>query len=105
MKIITFILAIIVLALSFVPCMDSVNENYSTSLISVISKSSEKKQSRDNDSCSPFCTCNCCPGFTLANKNYQLVHPFLDKTEKIALNLPFQITNIALPIWQPPQLS
>lgn len=105
MKILTYILALMILALNCVPCMDGANEKNTNNSNSVISKSSEKKQSTESDSCSPFCTCNCCPGFTFVNKNFQLVHPFLCKAEKIALHLPFKITNIALPIWQPPQLG
>ncbi|NNV57800.1 DUF6660 family protein [Limnovirga soli] len=105
MKLFTFLLAVMVFALSCVPCMDGAFTANDNKAKAEISKSSEQKNHTDADNCSPFCACNCCTGFTLAFNTYKLVHPVLNEVDKASIHLPAKITSIALPIWQPPQLG
>lgn len=66
----------------------------------------ESKQSIPfTDNCSPFCQCNCCAGFSV---NYSVAYitvipmPFISKPQ--AAYLPSSALEVALAIWQPPQL-
>jgi len=104
MKLVAFILAVMVLVLSCIPCMDRESMTYSKGATPQFSKATNHQENSDTDSCSPFCSCNCCTGFTFKFQPYQLVELVLLKAEKGTFILPSKISNIALPIWQPPQL-
>ena len=64
MRLFAFILSIIILALSVVPCSDNDNCNQPTTELS----SDHSGHEHQEDSCTPFCTCSCCgcAGFVLA---------------------------------------
>ena len=105
MKLFTFLLAVMVLALSCVPCMDDTFAANDGKAKAEISKSGQQKEHSNTDACSPFCTCNCCTGFTFVFIHCEVTHPVLLAPEKITPHLPAEISNIALPVWQPPQLG
>lgn len=94
-----------VLALSFMPCMDDAYAMNSKNAKCLISKSGQPQGHNQTDACSPFCACNCCTGFTLQFSPYQTDNTILFSTEKTAFHLPSKISDIALPVWQPPQLG
>lgn len=58
MKLFAFILSIVVLVLSVIPCAD-VPEDHSVQKVELSSTTSSHHHS-DDDHCSPFCTCHCC---------------------------------------------
>lgn len=93
-----------VLALSCMPCMDDAYAMNNGKAKAEVSKSATPQEHNDTDNCSPFCACNCCAGFTFLFAPYKTKFPVLLSAEKFAYHLPAKITNVALPIWQPPQL-
>ena len=105
MKIFAFILAVLVLALSCMPCTDGANAMNNSDAKTEFSKSGKQQEHKDLDDCSPFCTCSCCTGFTFLFIPYQINYLIPQSAEKTAFLLPSKISDIALPVWQPPQLS
>jgi hypothetical protein len=85
--------------------MDEAYTKSDTKAKTEISKSAKQQEQQDTDNCSPFCTCNCCTGFSFVSAPYQVAHPVLLAAQKVSFHLPAKISNIALPIWQPPQLG
>ena len=72
----------------------------------VIEKSStSNQQHKETDPCSPFCTCNCCAGFTflLTLLKLQPVIHVIKKQYCFYLSCP--ATEISFPVWQPPHIS
>lgn len=104
MKIIAFIMAFLVLALSLMPCADTDNAGNDSNAKTLVSKSNQQRDNPQQDDCSPFCQCSCCAGFCINHSNAPIViaDPGESKTQ-IAF-LPAGILDIALPVWQPPQL-
>ena len=103
MKFFAFIMAIIVFALSVMPCKDAAGISYKNAKIE-ISQTTNSQNVPFNDACSPFCQCSCCAGFTINHSaNYATVPPVnvINPSDSF---LPFSIIKVALPVWQPPQL-
>ena len=101
-KIVSGLLAIYMLALVFMPCMDMCDSQHHA--ITTIQSAQEHHEAK-NDICSPFCTCNCCASFvviinvaTLSTLFQSAVKDFPD------YETPF---NSTLPVdhWRPPKLS
>ena len=107
MKIFALIMAVIVLALSCIPCMDdayAMNTNSITIETLTSNKNQQEQQHNGNDFCSPFCTCNCCAGFAFSSSSIK-VQPIIHVTaKKYSSYLSSSAIAISLPIWQPPQL-
>lgn len=104
MKFFAFIMAIIVFALSCMPCKDGMYAMDRSKAKIENLKSQNQKEHGTNDACSPFCTCNCCAGFAFqfsAIKVENTVH-VLAKVYSPGISSP--AIAISLPIWQPPQL-
>lgn len=86
-------------------CADAAIDNKETGAKYETVKHTEQ-QSHDNkeDDCSPFCHCTCCAGFSVN-------HPIawitaissLAEIPKTAF-LSSKVIEIALPVWQPPQI-
>lgn len=107
MRLTAFIMAILVLVLSCIPCAD-------LDAMTVVKTESQTEQAtpthqhqeKDNmDLCSPFCHCACCAGFSvmyepviIPTRVVQPVNPVFTEY------LPAELVEISLPIWQPPQL-
>jgi hypothetical protein len=104
MKIIAFIMALLVLALSVIPCADNGIAVNDSKAKTEIAKSTTEKGGTHQDDCSPFCTCNCCAGFPINHfvASIQVILPYSEPTK--TAYLPCEITEISLPIWQPPRL-
>jgi hypothetical protein len=105
MRLLSFILAMMILVLSCIPCSDTgiiYPQNESTVSLSI---PCEHSQNQHDDCCSPFCQCSCCAGISMP----VWATPF---TLSRVINLPrlyndYRTTtapDVFLPIWQPPQL-
>ena len=106
MKFFAFILAIMVLALNGMPCMDEPYVIDQAKENAIISVSHNSHDHNDSDACSPFCTCSCCSsGFTFLSSTLLNQHTIFAPAKMYASYLPSTIIEISLPIWQPPQLS
>ena len=96
-------MALIVFALSCMPCADTEIARYDKEK-SEISTSSTQQDHEEGDVCSPFCHCACCAGFSL---NHSLaavsIVPVYPQSHKTYF-LPAEVIEIVLPIWQPPRL-
>lgn len=104
MKIIAFIMAVMVLALSVMPCADDANAANSSKAKMELTKSTHQKDSPQNEACSPFCQCSCCTGFTINHfvATINVIPQY--NTNPISSFLPSDVREVALPVWQPPQL-
>ncbi len=104
MKIFAFLMAIMVLALSAMPCADDANAMDSSKAKAEVTKSTHQKDSPQSEACSPFCQCSCCAGFSI--NHFVAAITFIPPHESNATSsfLPANVREIALPIWQPPQL-
>jgi hypothetical protein len=97
------ILSIVFLLLSCLPCADK-DETFSSLKVSEYSSS---KQHHDNDTCSPFCVCNCCGTQSVAynaiyNFDFVLYKKIVDK--QLPEYKSVFISNFLGSIWQPPQI-
>lgn len=103
--ILSLLLAITVMVISFYPCAD----RYVSSVVSTetVATSVVEQQHADDatDACSPFCACVCCAvSVSLTLPNYtvpQVVQ--LVSTEKTLLPYSF-VETVVYSIWQPPKL-
>jgi len=85
--------------------MDGAYTPGNTNARTILSKAHDQQQHDDSDACSPFCTCNCCAGFAFIVIPYQIESVVKPVVEKNAIQLPSSLSEISLPIWQPPQLG
>lgn len=105
MRFIAFILAVLIMAFSCLPCDDSGLDHFASKHEQEHKAPCSHHESDLEDSCSPFCHCSCCSIFSIVNPpisvpaissgNFTLTH-FSHQSVRIF--------EIALPIWQPPQL-
>ena len=105
MKIVAFIMAFLVLGLSFIPCADGPLTSHGEKSKTEMSQQGPEQQDEDHeDNCSPFCNCDCCAHYPLSYF-HSLETGFVaiaDKTYKSYLSN--NLIEVSLPIWQPPQL-
>lgn len=102
MKFSAFVMAIMVLVMSVMPCADDAN-----AMIKVKTEFKQATHQQDNPQskvCSPFCQCSCCTGFEISH--FPSLLPVVTATvnKQIISFLPSEIIDITLPVWQPPQL-
>jgi hypothetical protein len=96
-------LSIVFLLLSCLPCADK-DETFSSLKVSEYSSS---KEHHDNDTCSPFCVCNCC-GTQSVTYNAIYIFDFIVVKKMVVNKIPeYQsifASNFFGSIWQPPQI-
>ena len=104
MKYWSFIFAILLLGLNFVPCADK--GDCATVNLAHVENHDHEEQNQESNHCSPLCVCCCCNTVTV---QYEPLHiedsvwlEFLTIKEP-EFKLPI-VTPIYFPIWQPPQL-
>lgn len=107
MKIINFILSLYLIFLSCIPCSDT-KEGIAINSVNVYSSNHENHSHDTNDdSCSPFCVCNCC-GQTIINYHPAIVYDFSVQIQELrTFNSNYNSNLIKIfsrSIWQPPQL-
>ncbi|HEX5155329.1 MAG TPA: DUF6660 family protein [Parafilimonas sp.] len=104
MKLFAFIMAVILLVQSIVPCAD---EGLAASKCKTeISLSTHGQGDFHPDDCPPLCTCSCCGCFSSGHSfvSHITINAFSISNTN-AEYLPKAIQKIFLPIWQPPQLA
>ena len=104
MKVFAFFMAIMVLALSVMPCADDARALAHKIAKTEFVKSSQQEECPKTDVCSPFCHCSCCAGFSFTRFTSYLTGIAVFQNTVEAAYLPAEIIEVALPIWQPPQL-
>ncbi|MEO8516634.1 MAG: DUF6660 family protein [Flavobacterium sp.] len=108
MKHFWMLFSLFLIALTVLPCSDSI-ECKDTSKITVSENSNHEKHNHESEQCSPFCTCACC-GIT--------IYKFQTASISFKENLDFYVQKkelshysfnynkkIILKIWQPPKIS
>ncbi len=105
MKIFALIMAIVVITLSCTPCMDGAFAMSNAKAAIGKSTSNEQSDHKDGDTCSPFCSCNCCTGLASLLSPVKLTPIIRAESKQYASFLPSAVIEISLPVWQPPQLS
>ena len=86
------------------PCADSKEAASKGKVKTEVAKSHQQKDDTHNDGCSPFCHCTCCAVFSINHLVASIIIvPLYESTIPTAY-LPTNILDVALPVWQPPQL-
>jgi hypothetical protein len=101
MKIVAFIMAFLVLALSIMPCADTAAHDSNIRI--ELNKSTPQTDNPHNDDCSPFCHCTCCASISIDHFVVSATHISCLQCKAVQAYLPADVIEIALPIWQPPQ--
>jgi hypothetical protein len=86
------------------PCTDEAFGMIDKKTSITFSKCQNQQDDSHSDDCSPFCTCNCCAGFAIISNSYKIGYLVFSSVEKNTVHLPVSLSEISLPIWQPPQL-
>jgi hypothetical protein len=107
MKLVAFIMAIIVLVLSCMPCMDEGVDMKVIKDKKELSKSHNQQEEDEDhsDACSPFCTCSCCSGFSPVYSFAAIATLFPACSTNYCSLYISSVIEISLPVWQPPQLA
>jgi len=103
MRFFTFILSVIVLGLSVVPCADACAMHEKKCKYEV-EKESKQNTPASSDECSPFCSCTCCAGFSVYHFIVSIDTLSLSINNRVSSFLPSETIEVILPVWQPPQL-
>lgn len=104
MRLIAFIMAVLVLVLSCMPCSDT-NAAHTKESTSIQAMHTSNPVGGQMDDCSPFCQCNCCAGVAMQSFPNNIA---LSVPETYIIHSGFynaSISRIAIPIWQPPKLN
>lgn len=104
MKFIAFIMAILVIVLSCIPCKDFPFAIKAGKGKMELSKSSGKQAADHPDACSPFCQCACCAGFPLNHQFAEVVALLPVYYVQCEAIYHASVVSISLPVWEPPQL-
>lgn len=105
MKVLCFILATFVFALSTVPCCW---EEECNNEVKSEQSSNHSTDHQDNDctNCSPFLTCGSCAGFTFKSIQFNFPKPsFLSKITIPSIYKNQILLDFVVKIWQPPKIS
>ena len=83
------------------PCADVKAALYKGEETINTSHPSEKKH---HDTCTPFCICSCCAGFSINHFIAKISTPHVIQTTEYSSEISSSTFTLSLPIWQPPQL-
>ncbi|MBL7885885.1 MAG: hypothetical protein JNJ52_04000 [Flavobacterium sp.] len=111
MKLVNFILSIYLVALSCLPCADMEVNSAAHKDAHEVAKTTHDHDGHDhdkeNDLCSPFCSCNCC-GSQIVTYFKAVVYSFSVTSKGIKTSISFYkstfFSNFYGNIWQPPQI-
>ncbi len=105
MKFFAFIMAILVIVLSGIPCKDFPSAVKAGKDKMEFSQCSGKQAMDHPDACSPFCQCACCAGFSVYHQVAEVnaCLPVYNVQHILAYNA--SVVRISLPVWEPPQLG
>ncbi|MEI6950137.1 DUF6660 family protein [Paraflavisolibacter sp. H34] len=104
MKWITFLMALLVLALSVLPCADEAVAGKGDPHQAEWTRAGQHDINHE-DRCSPFCTCACCAAYSLFQSAAAPALPPPAVRPAYAALPAAALLHLALPIWQPPQLG
>ena len=103
MRLFSFLMAVLILSLSCLPCGD-VN-------ISVVKEGKAKYElakcadgDQHDDDCSPFCHCSCCASFSIHHQVAIAQPAYPSFVPLHATRYLESIRQVSIPVWQPPQL-
>ena len=102
MKILSTILAILILSISLIPCDDAML-GYGDEKIHLAEQNGHNDDHNNKDNCSPFCMCDCCHSHVVVCEKQQ--DNIID-IEKITLT-PYSVNIYPLytfGFWRPPQV-
>ncbi len=102
MKLFTFIMAVMFLVLSGMPCRD--NDSLENTALTA-SAQHHADQKGHKDACSPFCTCSCCSTLSISYPLAVLAAIHVEASVHCSSLYIGSVINISLPVWQPPQLT
>lgn len=104
MKIFAFIMACVIILLSFTYCAEGaiIIKDKKAKIESIKKAETSKEDLAGN--CSPFCQCASCPGFSIPAIYKGSLKAIPLSTKILAHYLSSKITSISQPVWQPPQL-
>jgi len=106
MKFFAFVMALLVIGLSGMPCADSsYTANYEKAKTEISKAPLQHDDANHPDDCSPFCQCSCCAGFSINHSLASISRPCVFGNRFLASYLHANLIEISLPIWEPPQLS
>lgn len=97
-------MAFLVLALSCLPCADKDMPSKSEDVQFELVKAVSNQDNDQDDNCSPFCQCACCPGFSINHPLLVCGISIKHISSKFPSHISFDLLGLTLPIWQPPQL-
>jgi hypothetical protein len=99
-------MAFLVLALPVLPCADDGSApDADKAKTEIVKQQGHQEEQEHNDTCSPFCHCTCCAGFSI-NHFFTAVSPLVHIDSKSYISyLPENIIKISYSIWQPPKIS
>ena len=103
MKRLLLLLPFYLLFLSCMPCADSKEENGGN--LTAVSGAAAGGHEKQDETCSPFCSCNCC-GQRVSNNQLLIPSTILPVIipKQHTIVKPFFLQNVSYDIWQPPQL-
>lgn len=104
MRSLYFIVTMIVIGLSLMPCRDSGIAGKPGTTLSVNKASDNHTHKQDQDQCSPFCQCACCNVPSVSRINAFLIIPPLRAETTYTDILPAKILKSSISIWQPPKV-
>lgn len=104
MKIFAFIMGIIILIMSCIPCKDAPVYMKSKNTQNTFSLAVNHTHEEAGDDCSPLCSCACCSAHSCPQSFYNTVGhtPAISLTHASVYT--GSLISVSLPIWQPPQL-
>ena len=105
MKLLAFVMALLVLGLSCLPCADGDVQTASDGKIKTEIAHSQQEDDAHEDACSPFCHCICCAGVSF---NHVLAIAIVPAPQSSINHSSFHnssIAEVSIPVWQPPKLS
>jgi len=104
-KIFAAILSFLVLTLNCLPCPDDFDQK----ACEVKNGSGHRQKHRDKqneeDTCSPFCHCTCCTGFSIAHIPVTASILVSFDTRLYSSYLPGPVINYSSAVWQPPRIG
>ena len=103
MRFFAFIMAILVLAQSVVPCGDKESSTSEGKSKTELTKANNQ-QGDQRDDCSPFCSCSCCAGVAFLAPSMKVSFLIAQMAPVYCGTITTHLFRVALPIWQPPQL-
>jgi hypothetical protein len=98
-------MAFLVLGLSCLPCADEgFTINTDKAKIESVKQQNQQEDQHHSDACSPFCHCTCCAGFSINHSSTAVTSLIIFDSKSFTPYLSVNITEISIPVWQPPQL-